>query len=154
MLDMLTDLYGWMSAYGKTIQSDDRKSPTFFFLCAFELWNCHSIMQLIQGGHTIHNILHIFESLNCPSCHVSRSSGQLFCKYPLDRKLWHKVAWSWVAETATQHLQTEKPYLHFHFYVHFPTSCCHHFTPTTLSDMRLHEDNWQTTEKQRKKRRN
>lgn len=91
-----------MSAYRKTIQSDDHKSTTFFFLCEFELWDCHSILQLIQGGHTIHNILHIFESLNCPSCYVPHSSGQLFCKYPLDEKLWHKVPLSWVAKkTAT-----------------------------------------------------
>lgn len=42
---------------GKTIQSDDQKSATFFFslfvleLC--NLQNCHSILQLIQGGHAI-----------------------------------------------------------------------------------------------------
>lgn len=93
------------SSMGKLSKVTTISLLPFFFLCAFELynlWNCHSTVQLIQGGHTIHNILHIFESLNCPSCHVPHSSGQLFCKYPLDRKLWQKVAWSWVVkETAT-----------------------------------------------------
>ena len=59
----------------KAIQSDDHKSPTgFFFLFAVELynlWNCHSIVQLIQGGRATWittAALHTFQELSVLSC--------------------------------------------------------------------------------------
>lgn len=37
------------------------------------------------------SIVHIFESLYCPSCHVSHTSVQHLWEYLLDRKLWHRA---------------------------------------------------------------
>lgn len=82
------------SIYGKTIQSDDHKSPAIFFffsLFVFELCNllhCHSSLQLIQGGCAVFIttacIVQIFGSLDC----LSRTSVQHSCRNPPCRYLW------------------------------------------------------------------
>lgn len=102
---------------GKTIQSDDQKSATFFFLplCAWALQppelSQHFATDTGRTCYPYYNrsIVHIFESLYCPSCHVSHASVQHLWGYLLDRKL----AQSW---TASIH-KRGKLYLHFHFYV-------------------------------------
>lgn len=67
---------------GKTIQSDDQKSATFFFLslCAWTLQPPELSQRFATDtGRTCYpyynrSIVHIFESLYCPSCHVSHTS--------------------------------------------------------------------------------
>lgn len=129
---------------GKTIQSDDQKSATFFFLplCAWTLQppelSQHFATDTGRTCYPYYNrsIVHIFESLYCPSCHVSHTSVQHLWGYLLDRKL----AQSW---TASIH-KRGKLYLHFHFYVLLLSVIT--WLQQTPSDPSLHEDNWQTTE--------
>ena len=128
--------------HGKTIQSDDQKSATFFFsplsLCAWTLQppelSQHFATDTWRTCYPYYNrsIVHIFESLYCPSCHVPHTSVQHLWGYLLDRKLWHR---------AEQLAFTNGGKLYLHFLFHCSSSSFFLSSPHCNSSVRP-ESSW------------
>lgn len=127
--------------YGKTIQSDNHKSPTFFFpfpLClnsttsgivtALCNWYREDMLSELQPRHFLYVLTLRLVMFHVHLCNVST--------YIPDRKLWgKKVSWCWIAiETAN----ICKWGIHIHIFISmlvFFTSCCHYFTTATLKQL-------------------